>query len=64
MSDLPEVGMLVCDCRYKHQRIVWIDDDEDTVRLEDGHACSFIHCCDEVPHIYEHPELTGINQGC
>lgn len=63
MGHLPEIGMFVCDCRYKHQRIVWVDPvDQDTVRLEDGHVCSFIHCCDTVPHSeWEHPELTGVN---
>lgn len=52
----PEVGMIVCDCRYIHQRIIAIDpDDLDTVTLENGRNCSFIHCCDPVPHEWQHP---------
>lgn len=51
----PQVGMMVCDCRYKHQRIKAIDTDGDTVTLEDDHVCSFNHCCDPVPHDWSHP---------
>lgn len=63
MSPQPEVGMIVCDCRYRHVKIVSVDEDEDTVTLEGGFVCSFTHCCDLVPHSWEHPELTAVNQG-
>lgn len=61
MKPLPEVGMLVCDCRYRHVKITWVNEDGDTVTLEGGFVCSFIHCCDPVPHDWEHPELTEVN---
>jgi hypothetical protein len=51
----PRVGQMVCDCRMVHQRIVWVDpDDRNTVRLQDGYVCSFLHCCDIAPHAWEH----------
>lgn len=52
-----EVGMVVCDCRFKHLRITAIHpDDDDMITLEDGHMCSFECCCDPVPHPeWEHP---------
>lgn len=51
----PKIGMVICDCRFKHQEIVKIDSDGDTVTLADGHVCSFIHCTDKVPHNWNHP---------
>jgi predicted RNase H-like HicB family nuclease len=52
----PQVGELVCDCRYVHQRIVSVDPDcPDDVTLEDGFVCSYEACCDSVPHDWEHP---------
>jgi len=51
---VPEVGMVVCDCKFAHLRIVEIID-EDTVMLEDGSTCSYEHCCDTVPHSWKHP---------
>lgn len=60
----PVVGMVVCDCRYKHQRITVIDDDQDTVTLEDGHMCSFHHCCDLIPHDWKHPSYHDGIRSC
>lgn len=50
----PYVGELVCDCQYKHQRIVEVIDGDDVV-LEDGLHCSYWACCDPVPHDWKHP---------
>lgn len=50
----PFVGMVVCDCRYKHLKIIAIHDGGD-LELEDGSMCSYEHCCDPVPHVWEHP---------
>ena len=51
----PEVGDLVCDCRYQHLRIVWMDDARDEIELEDGFRCSLTHCCDPPDHEWPHP---------
>lgn len=49
----PEVGMQVCDCWFKHQRIVAINPvDPDLVTLEDGLTCSFLRCCDSPEHLH------------
>jgi hypothetical protein len=58
---VPKIGMEVCDCRYIHQQIIAVDqDDMDTVTLEDGHVCSFHACCDLIPHPgWEHPSTKG-----
>ena len=54
---MPEVGMIVCDCKYAHLKIIELIDD-DTIVLEDGSVCSFEHCCDVVQHPdWEHPEV-------
>lgn len=53
----PYVGMIVCDCRYLHLKVVRIDEeDPDFLYLEDGSTASFFHCCDVVPHGWEHPD--------
>lgn len=46
----PEIGMVVCNCKYQHLKIVEIEDDGDMVILENGFRCSFEYCCDPVPH--------------
>jgi hypothetical protein len=57
MSDWhPEVGDIVCDCRYQHLRIIWMDADRDEVELEDGFRCSLPHCCDPPDHEWPHPD--------
>ncbi len=56
----PKVGMVVCDCRYIHQKIKSIDSDNDTVTLADGHVCSYRHCTDKVPHSWKHPERENV----
>lgn len=48
-----KVGDIVCDCRYKHMRVVQKFDFDD-VKLEDGAHCSLIHCCDPVTHTWSH----------
>ncbi len=50
----PVIGKVVCDCKFNHLKITEIID-EDTVVLEDGSVCSLEHCCDEVPHKWQHP---------
>lgn len=53
----PQVGLLVCDCWFNHQKIVAINPvDEDLVTLEDGLVCSFLRCC--TPADDEHPFLS------
>lgn len=55
--DSPTIGDIVCDCRYKHLRVVGIElGDMDMLILEDGWRCSWLHCCDTVPHDWQHPE--------
>jgi hypothetical protein len=39
-----KIGDMVCDCRYKHLKITEIDEDGDTLTLEDGSSCSATHC--------------------
>jgi len=51
----PQVGDLVCDCRYQHLRIA--ERDGDFIILEDGRACSLEHCCDAADHEWEHSEF-------
>jgi hypothetical protein len=48
----PQVGDLVCDCRYLHLRIA--ERDGDDLVLEDGASCSLEHCCDPPDHEWEH----------
>jgi len=55
----PRVGDLVCDCRYRHERIVAVDDDGDTVTFADGFTCSWVHCCDPADHEWQHPAPGG-----
>lgn len=52
---LPHIGMMVCDCRYKHLKIAAIDENGDDITLEDGQTCSYSHCIDNVPHVWAHP---------
>lgn len=49
----PKIGDIVCDCRYKHLKI--IERDKDDLTLEDGSHCSLIHCCDDPTHKEKHP---------
>ncbi len=57
-----DIGDTVCDCRYKHLKIIEIGGkDSDNVYdisfvLEDGSNCSAIHCCNPVDHTWAHPE--------
>ena len=57
-----KVGDIVCDCRYKHLKVVEVKPDEIngkvvdlTLVLEDGSNCSAKHCVDAVPHDWAHP---------
>lgn len=52
----PEIGLVICDCRFNHQQIVAIAEDGDTITLANGFTCSYQHCCDLVPHDWKHPE--------
>lgn len=47
-------GDLVCDCRFRHLKIVSRDGDD--VLLSDGSSCSLSHCCDPADHVEPHPE--------
>ena len=55
-----KVGDIVCDCRYKHLKIKSVIQQHkygaDLV-LEDDSQCSATHCCDIVPHNWEHPSV-------
>lgn len=60
------VGDTVCDCRYKHLKIIRIDEDiirgkhvDRSLQLEDGSNCSAKHCCSPADH--EPEEFTGTN---
>lgn len=46
-------GDLVCDCRFRHLKIVSRDGDD--VLLEDGGSCSLQHCCEPADHPESHP---------
>lgn len=46
-------GDVVCDCRFKHLKIVSRDGDD--VLLSDGSSCSLSHCCDPADHADPHP---------
>lgn len=46
-------GDLVCDCRFRHLKIVRRDGDD--VLLSDGSSCSLSHCCDPADHPEPHP---------
>ena len=50
----PQVGDVVCDCRFRHLRI--IERDGDDLVLEDWSRCSLKHCCDPPDHPEAHPE--------
>lgn len=53
---IPTIGDTVCDCRYRHLKIVKLGNNIDDVILEDGSHCSLYHCCHSVPHPdWEHP---------
>ena len=52
----PQVGDVVCDCFYRHLRIVWIDKENDQIELEDGSYHSLPFCCDPSDHTWSHPE--------
>lgn len=39
------VGVMVCNCDYRHSRIKWINPEEpDDIILESGACCSVLHC--------------------
>lgn len=46
-------GDVVCDCRFRHLKIVTRDGDD--VMLSDGSSCSLRHCCDPADHEEEDP---------
>jgi len=46
-------GDLVCDCRFRHLKIVTRDGDD--VILSDGSSCSLEHCCEPADHEEKHP---------
>lgn len=50
----PQVGDVVCDCRYRHLQVV--ERDGDDLVLEDGANCSLEHCCDPPDHEWPHPD--------
>lgn len=58
------VGDVVCDCRYKHLKIIEIFFDDECssdniqLTLEDGAVCSAERCCDVVPHEWLHPNIS------
>jgi hypothetical protein len=56
MSLQINIGDIVCDCRFKHLRVLKIWNDGDTVTLEDGANCSIRHCLDNADHEWQHPE--------
>ena len=46
-----KVGDMVCDCRYKHSKLIAFDgEDGDILVVEDGHSFSAKHCCGPVDH--------------
>lgn len=46
-------GDLVCDCRFRHLKIISRDGDD--VMLSDGSSCSLRHCCEPADHPEPHP---------
>lgn len=50
----PQVGDVVCDCRFRHLKIA--KRNKDDVVLEDGFSCSLEYCCDPPDHAEPHPE--------
>lgn len=42
----PSVGDYVVDCRYQRHKVIDISDGGDTLILDDGSNCSWMHCCD------------------
>lgn len=55
----PYVGLVVCNCRMAHVRIVHVADDGDRIKTEDGMACSYILCCDPADHPWDHPPVVA-----
>lgn len=49
-------GDTVCDCRFKHLKVLTVHPDGDTVTLEDGANCSIRHCLDRADHKWSHPK--------
>jgi putative endonuclease len=48
-----KVGDMVCDCGYRHSKIINIGErgsGDKTLDLENGFSCSARHCCDPVDH--------------
>lgn len=49
------VGQMVCDCFFRHQRV--IEEDGVFATLEDGRKYEIEHCLDSVDHeMKDHPE--------
>lgn len=46
-GEFPKEGDKVEDCRFQVRTIMEIQEDNDTVVLDDGANCSLIHCCDK-----------------
>lgn len=56
----PIVGQIVCDCRFKHLPVTWIDVRWDDVKVSDEFCCSIDHCLTPVPHDgYDHEKVIG-----
>lgn len=55
MSFDPQVGDVVCDCRFRHLRIA--ERNGDDLVLEDGARCSLRYCCDPPDHECPHPRV-------
>lgn len=50
-------GDVVCDCRFRHLKIVSRDGDD--VLLSDGSSCSLQHCCEPADHAEPHSPVAG-----
>jgi len=60
-GEIPEVGDIICDCRYRHLKIVEKRSIDDVI-LEDGANCSLWNCCSPVDHVWEHPTNEELRQ--
>lgn len=48
---IPQVGDFVENCKYEVGRIVSIEDDMDTITMEDGAGYSLCACCSPVTYV-------------
>jgi hypothetical protein len=46
----PQVGEIVCDCRYKHVAVESIDPADGTAILTDGQICNITACLAPADH--------------